>query len=210
MKVYGIKSYASVPFAGENSKANKMKTAAGAAALALAAAVPQEADAQAFYPYYVPPVPYTYYVPAPRPTMKVPDCFVYGDMENFDYDKSMSQVFSEIDSQVDENREISVNEVVKAERKNWNMNNIYPFNSAQMQRTARNFKMLSEIYNESGSNPNTISYKEYKAIMKDYMDSKNAADFLMLLQLLTMPNRPCPMPGPHHHPPVPPHHHHHH
>lgn len=202
MKVYGIKHYTSVPFAGENSKTNKMKTAAGAAALALAAAVPsQEAEAQAFYPYYVPPVPHTYYMPAPRPTVKVPECFVYGDMENFDYEKSMSEVFSEIDSQVDENREISVNEVVRMERKNWNMNNIYPYSTAQMERTARNFKMLSEVYNEQGSNPNTISYKEYKAIMNDYMTSKNVSEFLMLLQFFTRPNRPCP-------PPVHNHHHH--
>lgn len=209
MKVSAIRSYSHTHFAGEGSgkKANAAKTAAGAAMIALAAAVPaEEANAQYFYPY-VPPV-HQYYVPRSMPSLSVPECFVYGDLDNFDYDKSMNQVFSEIDKQVESNRELSVNEVVKMERKNWNLNNYTPYNTAQMERTAQRFNMLSEVYNEQGSNPKTISYSEYKSIMSDYMRSKNTADLMMLMQLLIGPRRPCPIHGPHVPPPPPPHHHH--
>lgn len=211
MKVAGIRSYSMVNFAGQNAnkKANTAKTAAGAAMIAFAVAAPaQEADAQIFYPP-VPPV-HRYYVPASPVGVTVPECFVYGDMENYDYEKSMNQVFSEIDAQVNPNRELSVNEVVKMERKNWNLNNFNPYNAAQMERTAAQFRSLSEIYNEKDSNPKTISYSEYKTIMKDYMQTKKVTDFMMLMELLTRPRRHCPIHGPHVPLPPPNQHHHHH
>ncbi len=210
MKVSAIRSYTPVSFAGneKSKKANAAKTAAGAAMIALATAMPaQEADAQIFYPY-VPPTHY-YYVPRPMTTMSVPNCFIDGDMQNFEYDKSMNQVFSEIDAKVDANRELSVNEVVKAERDNWHLYNYYPYNSTNMRNTARQFKLLSEVYNEKGSNPKTISYSEYKKIMNDYMDQQNVTSFFMLMDLLSRPRyRHChPYMTP---PPPPPHHHHRH
>ena len=105
--------------------------------------------------------------------------------------------------------ELSVNEVVKAEKDNWHLYNYYPYNSANMRNTARQFKLLSEVYNEKGSNPNTISYSEYKNIMNDYMDQQNVTSFIMLMDLLTRPRyRHChPYMTP---PPPPPHHHHRH
>lgn len=205
MKISGIRSYSPTSFNGENSskKANAAKTAAGAAMIAMATAIPaQEADAQIYYPYV--PHSHYYYVPT-VPSMSVPECFVYGDMENYDYDKSMNQVFSEVDGKVAENRELSLNEVVQTEKDNWNMNNLYPFNSRQRRRTIDQFKTLSELYNERGSNPKTISYSEYKKIMNDYMKEKNVANFMILMDLLTRPR-----PHYHRHLPPPPHHHHHH
>lgn len=201
MKVLGIKSSSPIQFTGDKSKkANSAKTAAGAAMIALATAMPaQEADAQ--YYYYYPYVPHTYYyIPTPQ-RMQVPNCFIDGDMQNLEYDKSLNQVFSEIDAKVDPNRELSVNEVVQAEKDNWHLYNYYPYNSANMRRTVNQFKYLSEVYNEKGSNPKTISYSEYKSIMKDYMAARNITNFIMLMDLLSRPRyhyHQCPPSPPHH------------
>ncbi len=119
----------------------------------------------------------------------------------------MREVFNELDT--NENGAISANEVVRTERKNWNRYNIYyPFTPAQEQQTSAKFNALSEAYNEEDSNPNTINYNEYKAIMNDYMEAKQVSDFI---KLFTLPGIMYP---PHHHhrhdvPPPPPHHRHH-
>lgn len=198
-------------FTGENSKkANGVKTAAGAAMIALATAVPtQEANAQYYVPYY-PPV--QYYVPT-APVMNIPNCFVYGDVTNEDYEKTMPDVFNEIDSAIKQNGQISVNEVVGLEEYNWNMTHTYPMTRAQKVNTANLVKNLSRRYNNNGSNPNTINYGEYKNIMEDYMQSKNIANFMNLLQIFANPYfyHPHPYHPPmHHHRPLPPPHHHHH
>lgn len=208
MKISAINSQPRIQFQGENSKkSNGIKTAAGAAMIALATAVPtQDADAQ--FRYYVPPV--QYYVPAP--TMNIPNCFVYGDINNEDYEKTMPDVFNEIDSQIKENGQISVNEVVRMEENNWNSTHMYPMTRAQKVNTANLVKNLSRQYNNRNSNPNTINYSEYKNIMNSYMQSQNIASFFNLLQIFAAPyyHIPCPPHPPmHHHRPMPPHRHHH-
>ncbi len=216
MRISAIKSYQTNPhFNGEGSnKTNRLKNAAGAAAIALASVVPaEEADAQIFYPPIYPP---TYITVPPLVTPNtlnlnpVPNCFIVGDNGNVDYNKSMREVFNELDT--NENGAISANEVVRTERKNWNRYNIYyPFTPAQEQQTSAKFNALSEAYNEEDSNPNTINYNEYKAIMNDYMEAKQVSDFI---KLFTLPGIMYPPPPPHHHhrhdvPPPPPHHRHH-
>lgn len=206
MKVSAINTIPKVQFSGENSnskKANGIKTAAGATMIALATAVPsQEAQAQ----YYVPIYPRVQYV-VPTPTMNIPNCFVYGDINNEDYEKTMPDVFNEIDSQINQNGQISVNEVVALEEYNWNSTNMYPMTRAQKQNTANLVKNLSRQYNQKGSNPNTINYNEYKNIMNSYMQSKNIANFFNLLQIFASPYYHIPYPYP---PLCPPHHHHRH
>lgn len=189
-------------FAGENKTGNKLKNAAGAAAIALAAAVPPaEADAQI---YYTPPVyPYAYYVPTPTITT-VPKCFVVGDMRNQTEDKSMRQVFDEIDDNGNGNGVISAKEVVRTERNNWNLNNLTPYTGTQMHNAEKNFNALSKAYNEDDSDPYTLNYNEYKAIMNDYMESSDADNLLDLMELLILQNMLTPPP-----PPPPIHHHHH-
>ena len=62
-----------------------MRNTAGAAAIAIASAMPMEkADAQYFVP--PPPIPpITYYQGyIPQTAYDVPDCFIYGDVRNFD------------------------------------------------------------------------------------------------------------------------------
>ena len=208
MKIASINTYQTKPhFAGENSKTNKLKNAAGAAVVALAVAAPMEkADAQIYF--YPPPVtPYTVVVPQPVVT-SVPDCFVVGDMSNFSYNKSMGQVFGELDA--DRNGEISANEVVRTQRNNWNMNNIYPYNNYQMNSDAAEFNAVSRLYNDERTNPNTMNYSEYRAVMNDYMKVKNVNTFVNLMRLLIGPAY-CPPPHYHVHPvpPPPPRHHHH-
>ena len=95
MRISAIQNYQrnTAYFSGE--KKNKLKNAAGAAAIALATAVPAtNADAQ--YYYYTPPItfqpPATLHTPA-----SVPDCFIIGDLKTFNGGKSMEQVFNEID-----------------------------------------------------------------------------------------------------------------
>jgi len=179
-------------------KSNALTNAAGATMIALATAMPaNEAKAQ----YYVPIPPHVhYYVPAP--TMNVPNCFIFGDITNEDYEKTMPDVFSEIDREINENGEISVNEVVSLEEYNWNSTHMYPMTRGQKLNTANLVKNLSRNYNDRGSNPNTINYNEYKKIMNAYMTSKNVADLLNLMQIIGRPCRPYPI--------TPPHHHHHH
>lgn len=208
MKITAINNYQTSPnFMGE--KKNKLKNAAGAAAIAMAVAVPVEkVDAQVFY--YPPVNPYTVVVPSPV-INSVPDCFVVGDMSNFNINKSMGQVFQELDK--NQNGEISAKEVVIAQRNNWNLNNIYPYNKYQMNNDAAEFRTISNLYDDENSNPETMNYGEYRAAMNDYMKAKNVNAFINLMRLFALPGAVCPPPHIHVHPiPTPPprHHHHHH
>lgn len=207
MKVSRINSTVTTPnFNGEKTK-KALKNTAGAAAIALAAAVPStDAEAQ----YFVPVPPQYYYVPVtPAPVTAVPSCFVLGDMENYDSEKSMPEVFNEIDGKIKKNGSISLGEVIEMERDNWNRTNIFPYSGYMIKTTADQFTTLSTLYNEKNSNPNTINYNEYKNIMKSYMQFRNVSNFIGLMQILTMPSL-CPPPPPHpHHPPHRPHHHRH-
>ena len=201
MRISAIQSYqTNTYFSGE--KKNKLKNTAGAAAIALVTAVPAtNADAQYYYtpPITLPP-PATLHTPG-----SVPDCFIIGDMKTFNGGKSLKQVFNEIDS--NQNGTISANEVVRTDRNNKTRYNVYPYNvytQYQSQYTRNQFKDLSETYNEDDSNPNTINYNEYKAIMEDFLDSRNVTNFMDLfstpglypLPPLYNPFRPDP---PHHH-----------
>lgn len=206
MKVSAIKMSSPIHFQGEGSrKANKVKNAAGAAMIAIAAAVPaEEANAQYFVPL-PPPTYYQYYVPAP--VMNIPNCFIYGDATNENYEKTMPDVFNEIDRGISEDGQISVNEVVSMEEYNRNANSYYPMTREDKLRTANLVKNLAKKYNQKGSNPNTINYEEYQSIMNDYMQSKNIADFMNLLQIWTNYNY---RPYHHHYYMTPPPRHHHH
>ena len=212
MKISAINTFSRPAFQGENSgKKNAVRNAAGAAVIAIAAAVPaEEAKSQ----YYIPPSPPIYYY-VPNTVMRIPNCFVYGDINNEDYEKSMRDVFSEVDGELVENGQISVNEVVRLEENNWNSTKLYPMSRSQKNRVANLVKKLSRDYNEYGSNPNTINYSEYKEIMSDYMKSKNISDFFDLLRIFSYPYyynhhhyHPVP-PPPRRHPlpPPPPHRH---
>ncbi len=225
MKVSAI-NYQTNPhsFKGEGSK-NRLKNAAGAAAIAIAAAAPMaEADAQF---YYVPVTPQYYsYVPTKTVT-SVPNCFVVGDITKSDpdeNDKSMRQVFDEIDENGNENGVISAKEVMRTERKNWNETQLYPYTDEQMSEDAAEFNALSKMYNEDGSDPNTMNYREFKNVMNTYMNNKNVDKFVDLMRVLTIPyytlptlpyyyyprphyHRPYGPPPPHHHRPAPPHNH---
>ncbi len=206
MKVSAINTMQRVYFNGESTNSKKnlgaLKNTAGAAMIALAAAVPaQEADAQ----YFVPVYPHVHYY-VPMPEMKVPNCFVYGDVTNENYEKTMPDVFTEIDREIYKNGQISVNEVVSLEEYNHNSTAPYPMSRAEKLKIANLVKSLSRKYNESDSNPNTINYNEYSEIMSDYMKSKNAANFMNLLQILVNPYYYGIHPYyPHRH--LPPHHH---
>lgn len=223
MKVSAIK-YQTNPhsFRGDGTK-NKLKNAAGAAAIAIAAATPMaEADAQIYY-YPVTPQYYTY-VPTKTVT-SVPNCFVVGDITKSDpdeNDKSMRQVFDEIDANGNGNGVISAKEVMRTERKNWNETQLYPYTDEQMSEDAAQFTTLSKMYNEDGSDPNTMNYREYKNVMNTYMNNKNIDKFVDLMRILTIPyytlpplpyyyyprphyHRPYGPPPPHNHRPAPPH-----
>ncbi|HIS37826.1 TPA: hypothetical protein IAC10_14575 [Candidatus Scatousia excrementigallinarum] len=211
MKVSSIGVTSTPQFSGEKTK-KAMRNTAGAAAIALATAMPMEnADAQYMMP--PPPIPpITYYQNyLPQTAFDVPDCFVYGDVRNFDYDKSLKQTFDDIDSQGRKNGFISVNEAIAADRENWNATHLYPYNSYQLNRTVSTFNLVSTMYNEEGSNPKTINFREYAKIMKDYMQARNINTFFNLLRIITVPRIVCPPPPPHHHhhpaPPPPPHRH---
>lgn len=184
MKISAVKNY--IHFSGEQiePKKNKLKTAAQTAAMALATAIPaQEADAQFIYPYYHPAV-----------VVNVPDCFIAGNMYNPDINKNMKEVFNEID--INENDAISAGEVINTEKNNWNKYSIYPYTTTQAIITKNQFEVLSALYNEDGSNPETINFREYRTIMKDYMINKNINNFYNLMQFLALP--PCPPPHHHH------------
>ena len=83
---------------------------------------------------------------------------------------------------------------------------------------------LSKMYNEDGSDPNTMNYREFKNVMNTYMNNKNVDKFVDLMRVLTIPyytlpplpyyyyprphyHRPYGPPPPHHHRPAPPHNH---
>lgn len=217
MKISAIKYQANPQqhFTGENSK-NRLKNAAGAAAIAIAASAPMaEAEAQYFVPY----TPYYYsYVQKPTVT-NVPNCFVVGDITNSNSDdKSMRQVFNEIDRNGNSNGVISAKEVMLTEQKNWNEKSLYPYTDEQMADDAIQFNTISKMYNEEGSDPATMNYREYKSAMTDYMENKNVNTFIDLMQILTIPYLYTPpyyyYPRPHYHrpygPPPPPRHHHRH
>lgn len=202
-------------FAGEKTdKAKKaIRNTAGAAAVALAASLNvDKADAQVFYPLPM-PVPPTYYYYNPTiSTVNIPNCFIYGDVTNFDYNKSLSDNFNEIDANGNENGVLSAQEVARTERENWNATHLYPYNSNQYRYTVHTFNTLSRMYNEEDSNPKTINYSEYRKIMNDYMQARNVTSFFNLLRIFTVPNllypRPIAPPPPHHHHPAPPPHRH--
>lgn len=204
MRISAINYQINPNFTGEGNKKSKLKTAAGAAAIAIATAAPiSDAEAQVYFPRVIPRTYPT--VPAPAVT-SVPNCFVIGDLRNFDYNKSMREVFDEIDANGNENGVISAKEVIRTERNNWNMNNLYPYNTYQMRQAEAQFNALSELYNEDDSDPNTINYKEYKSIMKDFMETKNINNFINLIKVFTIPGFVCPPPPHHHHVAPPPHH----
>lgn len=196
MRISAIQNYQrNNNFLGE--KKNKLKNIAGATAIAIAASAPVSADAQ-FY-YYTPTVPL-------NPTAKInapgtiPDCFILGDLKTYNEQKTMRQVFDEIDE--NESGTLSVNEVIKKDRENkLRYNAVY--NQYQLQRTKNQFQILSEAYNEEDSNPNTINFNEYKSIMEDYLDTEQ-------IKLINSPGIIYPLPPlyynpfifdrPHHHP----------
>lgn len=197
MKVFKIGVSSTPQFTGEKSDKTKkaLRNTAGAAAIAVAAALPTEkADAQ----YYIPPPPIGYYYNY-QPNVEVPSCFIYGDINNFDYGKTLDETFSEVDSKINENGVITAKEVVAAERDNWNATHLYPYNVYQQKVTLNNFNVLSRLFNEDDSNPQTINYSEYRKIMQAYMEAKNVNTFFNLLRILTVPRIVCPPPHHHHH-----------
>lgn len=171
-------------------KANKMKTAAAAFAIAASPLAAQEADAQIYpiAPYHVKIMP------------AVPSSFVVGNLKNFDYNKSMKEVFDELD--INGNGVISAKEVIRTEANNWNRFNLVPFNSYQAQNTYNNFNTLSALYNEDDSNVETINYNEYKEIVNDYAETKKMNNFMSLMYLLMKPYHQHSAPHyiPHNHP----------
>ena len=217
MKI-GAVSYQTKPnyhFTGENSKKNNsLKNTAGAAALALAAAMPiEDADAQIYFPPPIyPPVTYT----MPSTPVTIPKCFIYGDTKYSTTDKTLRDAFSEIDSNGNENGVISAREVIRTERNNWNRENYSPFTTAQMRAVEEQFNTISEIYNEDNSDPSTMNFREYKAVMKDYSEEKTNKKIDEFINILTLPyiyspfyTPICPPPHHHHHRPAPPPRHHH-
>lgn len=210
MKVSRIGVNSTPQFQGEKAK-KAMRNTAGAAAIALATAMPMEnADAQLIIPQ--PPMPpityYQGYIPQTS-AYDVPDCFIYGDVREFDYDKSLRQTFNEIDAKGNQNGVISINEVVAADRDNWNATHLYPYNSYQLNHTVSTFNLVSTMYNEEGSSHKSINFREYTKIMNDYMRARNVNTFFNLLRMITIPRIVCPpSPPPHHHHPAPPPHRH--
>ena len=130
----------------------------------------------------------------------------------------MRQVFNEIDRNGNSNGVISAKEVMLTEQKNWNEKSLYPYTDEQMADDAIQFNTISKMYNEEGSDPATMNYREYKSAMTDYMENKNVNTFIDLMQILTIPYLYTPpyyyYPRPHYHrpygPPPPPRHHHRH
>ena len=185
MKVSAVNRFSTLNFNGEGSrKTNKVRNAAGAAMIALATTVPaDEANAQLYRPLPPPPTYFHYYVPAP--VMNIPGCFIVGDNTVENYEKTMQDVFNEVDRAIDENGELSVNEIVSVEANNRMTVGLAPMTRQEKVRKANLVKDLAKKYNQTGSNPNTIDFSEYQKIMNDYMQSKNIADFMNLLQIWT-------------------------
>ncbi len=176
------------------TKANKFKTAAAAAAIATSPLAVQEADAQ----IYVPIAPYNV-----RVMPSIPSSLVVGNLKNFDFNKSMKEVFNELD--INKNGVISAKEVMRTEANNWNRFNLIPYNTYQAQNAYNQFNVISTLYNDDdNSDPSTINYKEYKEIMSDYIETRQVANFLGLMHLFMRPyhnhyyHQPAPIrPMPH-------------
>lgn len=210
MRVGAISFQTNQKFTGENKKNNTLRNTAGAAAIALATAMPiEKADAQIYYPPPVYPIYPTYpvysYNILTQPLTTIPLCFAHGDTKN-EASKTFREMFDEIDANGNENGVISSNEVVRTERNNWNRENLKPFTSAQMKQTEKQFKELSKIYNEDNSDPNTMNFREYRSVMKDYVDNGPTENVRQILNILTTPY----MYGPIVPPPPKKHHHHNH
>ena len=169
MRITAIQNYHTNPnFYGDNKKSNKLKTAAGTAVITLATVIPaKEADAQVYYP----PMNYITVPVTNTPMYNIPNCFKQGNKEYPNPNKTTKEIFKELD--INGSGALSAKEVVNTEQNNWNKYMKYfPFSQKQVEYTARQFNLLSEKYNEEDSNPNTINYDEYKAIMKDYEESQ--------------------------------------
>ncbi len=192
MKISAINYQTKPVFTGENSTKNKLKNAAGAAAIALAAMSPS-AQAEAQYPIY----PNTYYTYST--SLKVPTSFIIGDTSYPDYDKSRDEIFEELDK--NSNGILSEREVVSTEIKNWNLHNPLKATSSMLIQWQRTFRRVARNYNEENSNPHTINYNEFNNIMDDYEEQK--ANTVVVPPIIPYPYYMVP-------PPPPPHHHHHH
>lgn len=192
MRITAVQNYHTNPnFYGDNKKSNKLRNAAGAAAIALATAIPaEEANAQIYYP----PINYITVPVTNTPMYNIPNCFKTGDKDFINPDKTRREIFQELD--INENGTLSTQEVVNIEQNNWNKYMKYiPFSQKQVEYTARQFNILSEKYNKDDSNPNTINYDEYKTIMDDYEEAQRNTIYM-----------PVAVPGVVY--PLPPHHHH--
>lgn len=206
MRITAIQNYHTNPnFYGDKKKSNKLKNAAGVATIAIATTIPaEESKAQIYYPtinYITVPVSNTQ-------MYKVPNCFITGNKENPNPNKTKKEIFDELD--INGNGALSANEVVNTEQNNWNKYMQYiPFSQKQVDYTARQFNLLSEQYNEDDSNPNTINYNEYKSIMDDYEEiQKNTIYMPVAVPGIIYPT----IPHHHHHrhdAPPPPHRRHH-
>lgn len=213
MRISSINYQTKPHFVGENKKNNTLKNATGAAAIAILTAIPTEkAEAQIYYPPPIyPPITYSYPTPSYNTPTTVPNCFIYGDTKYSDTDKTIRDAFDEIDANGNENGVISAREVVRTERNNWNRNSLTPYTTAQMRKTEQQFNALSRIYNEDDSDPATMNYREYKAVMKDYTETKANQQMNDIINILTIPYLYPPIyHTPHHHHRHPHHRHHHH
>lgn len=202
MKISAINSQTKPVFTGERSNKDKLKNTAGAAAIALAALVPaQESQAQ-FVTY-----PGIYYTEVYTPKTIVPSCFLNGDSRHIKMNKTRADIFSELDA--NKSGTISLNETLKTDMRNWNLNNIIPYTNIQLQQAKNRFNTLSIMYNEENSNPETINFNEYNTIMDNYFEERGVNNFVPVYPYpLYVPF--LPPPHHHHHPAPPPRHHHRH
>lgn len=195
MRISAINYQTQPVFTGEKSTKQKLKNAAGAAAIALAAMAPAT-EAEAQYPIF----PYSTYIQVSH-RVKVPSSFKYGDARNVQVSKSREDRFAELDK--NSNGILSENEVVTTEISNWNAFNPMMATTSMVYQWRNQFRQVSQNYNEDGSNPNTITYNEYEAIMDDYDSQFEEPTVVAPL----LPMYPYLYPPP---PPPPRHHHHHH
>ena len=193
MRISAINYQTQPVFTGEKSTKQKLRNAAGAAAIALAAMAPA-AEAEAQYPIF----PYSTYIQVSH-RVKVPSSFKYGDARNVQASKSRKDRFAELDK--NSNGILSENEVVTTEISNWNAFNPMMATTSMVYQWRNQFRQVSQNYNEDGSNPNTITYNEYEAIMDDYDSQFEEPNIVAPL----IPMYPYLYP-----PPPPPRHHHHH
>ena len=193
MRISAINYQTQPVFTGEKSTKQKLKNAAGAAAIALAAMAPAT-EAEAQYPIF----PYSTYIQVSH-RVKVPSSFKYGDARNVQVSKSREDRFAELDK--NSNGILSENEVVTTEISNWNAFNPMMATTSMVYQWRNQFRQVSQNYNEDGSNPNTITYNEYEAIMDDYDSQFEEPNIVAPL----IPMYPYLYP-----PPPPPRHHHHH